>query len=404
MKRVLRLALAGIYVFGASVFGEESNPIANQVYLSPGILHYEAPGTSRHNHDGFTSGALIVGYGINENLAVEILVGGGESDWSNSLGSGEDDVVAQWVDLLYKLPAGSSEVWQPFVIGGVGRTEFDFNSTRPPAVDTQFNVGLGAFRHFTDVVSLRADVRAMTSERGGMEPAIFLGLTGFFGGDRSPPPPPPDSDGDGVVNASDRCPTTPPGRTVDENGCQLDSDGDGVVDFDDRCPDTPEGVQVDSRGCPLDSDGDGVPDFRDDCPDTERGARVDERGCYIELTEEVTIDMNIEFDTNMAEIRPDHRTEIGRVVQFLREYPTANAVIEGHTDSDGSAAYNQALSERRAKAVYDYLIGESGVDAARLSYEGHGETRPKASNDTAQGKQENRRVSAVVSGSRTVRQ
>ena len=122
------------------------------------------------------------------------------------------------------------------------------------------------------------------------------------------------------------------------------------------------------------------------------------------IEETVTIDLNLEFDTDSSALRPEHYSEIGRVVQFLREYPTANAVIEGHTDSDGSEAYNQALSERRAESVRRYLVAEAGIAAQRLSAVGYGETRPVASNETAAGKQENRRVSAVVSGTQTVRQ
>ena len=117
----------------------------------------------------------------------------------------------------------------------------------------------------------------------------------------------------------------------------------------------------------------------------------------------MTIDMNIEFDTNKAEVLPKHRGEINRVVTFLRQYPTANAVIEGHTDSSGSRAYNQGLSERRAKAVHDYLVDNANVDADRLSHAGFGEDRPIADNETAAGKQKNRRVSAVVAGTHTVR-
>ena len=106
----------------------------------------------------------------------------------------------------------------------------------------------------------------------------------------------------------------------------------------------------------------------------------------------------------MQEIRDDHIAELNRAVSFLRQYPTTNAVIEGHTDSDGAAAYNQGLSERRAQAVYEYLINEAGIDASRLSWAGFGESQPIADNDTDAGKQRNRRVTAVVSGTHTVRQ
>jgi outer membrane protein OmpA-like peptidoglycan-associated protein len=91
-----------------------------------------------------------------------------------------------------------------------------------------------------------------------------------------------DSDGDGVPDGRDKCPNTPKGAVVDQNGCPKDSDGDGVMDGFDKCPDTRKGLKVDASGCPLDSDGDGVMDGLDQCPDTPRGAKVDARGCSID--------------------------------------------------------------------------------------------------------------------------
>lgn len=76
-----------------------------------------------------------------------------------------------------------------------------------------------------------------------------------------------DSDGDGVIDANDNCPSTPRGAVVDEFGCELDSDKDGVVNSQDACPNTPIGIKVNSRGCELDSDNDGVKDSLDECPE-----------------------------------------------------------------------------------------------------------------------------------------
>jgi OOP family OmpA-OmpF porin len=191
---------------------------------------------------------------------------------------------------------------------------------------------------------------------------------------------------------------------VGADGCQLDDDGDGVVNYEDKCPATPAGAAVDRSGCPLDSDGDGVHDYRDSCPDSERGAKVDAKGCYIILDQDVTIDLNLEFDSNSSELRDSHGAQIQEAIDFLRQYPTANADIEGHTDSSGKESYNQALSEKRAKAVHDYLIETGRVEASRLSYVGKGEIEPIADNATAAGKQANRRVSVVVRGTKSVRQ
>ena len=85
------------------------------------------------------------------------------------------------------------------------------------------------------------------------------------------------------------------------------------------------------------------------------------------------------------------------MADFLAEYITAKAVIEGHTDSQGSESYNQKLSFKRANSVRDYLIANYGIAPHRLTAEGYGESRPIADNKTAEGRQRNRRVVAVFS-------
>ena len=169
------------------------------------------------------------------------------------------------------------------------------------------------------------------------------------------------------------------------------------MDSADACPGTPAGVAVDSRGCPLDTDGDGVPDYQDACPDTPAGAQVDERGCPPELEETVTIDLNLEFDIDSAALRSAHYGEIRDVIDFMRQFPTSKAVIEGHTDNTGAETYNQGLSERRARAVRNYIETDGGIAGSRLSSVGYGESKPIDTNDTAEGRQHNRRVSAQVS-------
>jgi len=101
-----------------------------------------------------------------------------------------------------------------------------------------------------------------------------------------------DSDHDGVPDSFDKCPNTPFGVKVDKNGCPLDADSDGVPNYLDKCPGTPIGVQVDSVGCPLDSDHDGVPDYLDKCPNTAPGVRVDSHGCPIIIKKEVPEEEN----------------------------------------------------------------------------------------------------------------
>jgi outer membrane protein OmpA-like peptidoglycan-associated protein/outer membrane protein W len=149
-----------------------------------------------------------------------------------------------------------------------------------------------------------------------------------------PPPPPP--------------PPPPPEKCAD-------GDNDGVCDADDKCPGTPAGTKVDRVGCPLSQT------------------------------------LKLLFDFDSAELRPESITELERLVSFMNNVPFATALIEGHTDSVGADAYNLALSDRRAKAVFDYLTSR-GVDPARIKSVGKGETEPLADNSTEEGRQENRRV------------
>jgi OOP family OmpA-OmpF porin len=198
-----------------------------------------------------------------------------------------------------------------------------------------------------------------------------------------------DADGDGVVDSKDQCPGTPAGAMVDDNGCELDSDGDGVVDSQDACPGTPVGVEVDARGCELDgdSDGDGVADSQDACPNTPEGATVDDRGCAVGI-----VLMGVRFKLNSDELTVQSQVILNSVAGSLKARRDVTSVLViGHTDSTGDADYNQGLSERRAKAVMEYLISQ-GVDSGILSAKGMGESEPVADNDTAEGRMKNRRV------------
>jgi len=182
-------------------------------------------------------------------------------------------------------------------------------------------------------------------------------------------------------------------RKVDSVGCPLDSDKDGVADYLDKCPDTPLGAPVDKVGCPLDSDGDGVFDYLDKCPDTPKGIKVDVNGCPVPIKEKVSIDLNVEFDTNSAVVKNIYEDRIQEVAAFLKAYPSVNAEIEGHTDSSGSDAYNLKLSQKRAESVMKHLA-DKGIDPSRMKAVGYGESRPVADNNTKEGKQRNRRVVA----------
>lgn len=136
-----------------------------------------------------------------------------------------------------------------------------------------------------------------------------------------------------------------------------------------------------------DSDGDGVIDRLDQCPNTPKGVEVGPDGCAKMVT------LRVNFDFDKAKVLPEFMHEIEAVATFLKAHEVMHVRLEGHTDSKGSEAYNQKLSEARAKAVADELV-RLGVKANRISTMGFGELQPIATNDTEEGRALNRRVEA----------
>ncbi len=199
----------------------------------------------------------------------------------------------------------------------------------------------------------------------------------------------PDTDGDGVPDKDDACPNEPGLAAL--GGCP-DADGDGVADKDDACPN--EAGPKENKGCPWpDRDGDGVLDKDDACPDV--AGTVANKGCP-EVTEEVQKKLNdfaktILFDTGKSTIKAASTGVFVDIITILNQYPNSKFTVEGHTDSTGSASLNQKLSESRANAVKDFLV-EKGIDASRLSAIGYGKDKPIATNNTAAGRTQNRRV------------
>jgi len=256
----------------------------------------------------------------------------------------------------------------------------------------------------------------------------------------------PDSDEDGIADKNDDCPEE--AGVAENNGCpevedkmdgedmddpsKMDSDGDGVPDDIDECPDGAGTVQ--SKGCP-DSDGDGVPDKNDPCPnatgpngcpdgDGDGVADKDDRcpglsgsiaagvpdpsdkcpatfgpasnfGCpELRADEKEILNLaaqDVQFDNNKASLKPSSYSVLNQIADIMLKYPGYKVSIAGHTDIIGGTRHNQVLSERRAKACYDYILSR-GVPSNRISYIGYGVTQPIATNKTAEGRRKNRRV------------
>ena len=212
---------------------------------------------------------------------------------------------------------------------------------------------------------------------------------------------PVDSDRDGVMDNVDACANTPAGTRVDARGCPLpppapvDTDRDGVTDDVDACANTAAGVRVDARGCPVpvDLDMDGVMDNVDACPNTARGVRVDARGCAIVFEEgrRNLVLEGVNFATGSAVLSAESRGVLDRVAASLMDATDVRVEVAGHTDNTGSRAINVRLSGQRAESVRAYLVSK-GVAATRLSAKGYGPDEPTATNDSADGRLQNRRV------------
>jgi OmpA-OmpF porin, OOP family len=216
-------------------------------------------------------------------------------------------------------------------------------------------------------------------------------------------PAPKDRDGDGILDPVDACPDVPGVKNEDpkKHGCPpADRDKDGILDDDDACPDEP-GVKTDdpkTNGCPppKDRDGDGILDTEDACPDVpgEKNEDPKKNGCPVARVEkgQIIIREQVQFAYNSAKILKTSDYILEAVKKILDENPEIKHVnIEGHTDSKGGDAYNKALSGRRAASVVAWLV-QHGVDKKRLAPKGFGEERPIDSNDTEDGRANNRRV------------
>ena len=165
----------------------------------------------------------------------------------------------------------------------------------------------------------------------------------------------------------------------DEDGCPedlVDTDRDGIMDDVDRCINQPE-----TKNQYMDADG---------CPDKRpNGVRVTDTA--------IVIEDKIYFETGKAVILSKSFDILNSVAQVLKDYDQIEVEVQGHTDSDGSGAYNRKLSDSRANSVRKYLI-DAGVQDERLQAKGYGEDVPIDTNETAEGKERNRRVEFKIVG------
>ncbi|QQD17610.1 OmpA family protein [Spongiibacter nanhainus] len=357
MNKVLTsLALAGAVASSAAMAADDKDVW----YFNPAVGYQIFDSDTGLDEAG--TGILGVEYRINTHWGVELSADYAKPDNEDDIQGLDAEVFGGSLSGVYYFTQQGA--WLPYAAAGVGVKTLEYDNNTDDEY-TQLNAGMGVRSFLTDRWSVRGDVRYLygtdDSYQGGL---VSLGLSYLFG--------------------------------AEGEQAGTDQDGDGVMDRKDDCPNTPPGVAVDANGCPLDRDGDGVPNYRDKCPNTEPGVKVDEMGCTFVLSQTQSVKLNVLFAVDSSVIPAAYRSELAKVAEFMKANDGVKGVIEGHTDNTGTDAYNQALSQRRADSVRNALIKDYGIAANRLSAVGFGEQRPIADNSTAEGRQKNRRVVAVV--------
>ncbi len=207
-------------------------------------------------------------------------------------------------------------------------------------------------------------------------PALALPSFGFA---KAALPATADFDKDGVADEADPCPVTKEDRDgfEDDDGCpEVDNDRDGVDDGKDKCPFAAESIN-------------GIKDD-DGCPDVGAAVVHVRKGA-------VVLDETVQFKTASAALLPVSLKLLKQVAAVLKAERALSIEIQGHTDDTGSATTNIKLSQQRAEAIRAALV-KAGVAQARLVAKGYGPTRPRASNVSAEGREQNRRVEFLIIG------
>lgn len=258
---------------------------------------------------------------------------------------------------------GNFDKWRPYImVGALGSdrhvgADRDWHPAAQAGVGTQ--VALGASTDLRLELGYRYEMDDKTQPTIDNYGDYMLGLSlvSRFG---EPPAPPP-------------APVAPPPPQPD---CStLDDDGDGVNNCEDKCPNTPAGTIVGPDGC-------------------AKPVVIDLRGVNFKFDRPKPGESDIA--PTLQEPTSDSVAILDQAVDTLQRYPAVKVELDGHTDSIGTEAYNQKLSERRAQIVYEYLTSH-GISADRITgVKGFGETQPIATNKTKEGRARNRRTELQV--------
>lgn len=261
--------------------------------------------------------------------------------------TGDIDANRYFINALYGL--GESGKLKTFLLGGLGYEDVDSNFA---SMDSQMfaNLGIGLRYALSECWSVVAEAKYIRKFEDNLNDfALSLGLGYSFGKAAPKPAPTPQAKPEPKPEPAKITPTPAPKPEP------KDSDNDGVINSLDKCPDTPYGTKVGQDGCPL------------------------------------MIELDVYFDTDKSNVKAIYFDEIDKAVSAMKQMPWVSGTVVGHTDSRGSNAYNQKLSQKRADAVMAEMV-KKGVEPSKLQAVGKGESEPVASNETDEGRAKNRRV------------
>jgi OOP family OmpA-OmpF porin len=343
-KAILATAIGASLLLGHAV--AQAAEEVGQAYLK-GLGTYIDPDDDRNVDSGFVGGLGGFGYALSEHFNVELdfqrLNLDGDNDAEGGGSFPDQDQSALSVNLMNIYNRGG--LFAPYGLLGLGVVNTDTDGVDNDDFQAQFGVGV-LTRLWGSRLSLRSEVLGRyqdASDDSLTDLLVNVGFSVALGSKAAPvaaPAPAP------VAVAAAPPPPPPP---------PADSDGDGVIDPNDQCPDTPKGERVGPRGCSCD------------------------------------VTRQVQFKLNSAELTDADKATLDEVAEKLTQLKFVSGTVVGHTDSTGTEAYNQKLSERRAQSVATYLEGK-GIATGRLAASGAGESEPIADNKTAEGRALNRRV------------
>lgn len=308
------------------------------------------------------------------------------------------------LDALFHLRNVDNLRWDPYLSIGGSYINFDDAINNDGDKDVLgLQAGAGLFYHFNDAWSVRGDFRTtVAGDNTEFASILFVGANyrwgtrvapkyALSGGDI-------DSDGDGLTDSRE--------AELGTNPFDPDTDKDGLSDGEEVLTYTTDPLNPDTDWDGL-KDGAEVLTYKTDPknPDTDNGGVKDGHEVIEDETNPLDpsddlqlFTLNIEFDYDKAILRPQYHADLDVVIKVLQRDPGATARIEGHADKRPTSKrdYNLRLSERRAKAVLDYIADVGGIDRSRMTFHGYGFDRPVAPNDTEPNMQKNRRTEIYI--------